>query len=325
MKKIKLAGIVWIAFLIMGCSSNMPAPLEGIYPLKTKTLTIFDLYSKEYEVYYNVAEIVESKPEKLTLGFDLDQLTEYRFGSFIFGNNNQRVWFVMGKDPQGYWSDFYIDRNNDLTIKENEKIKSFQSGRDKFKGMDRNQSMTMIPVRIKVPFKGLSGEIWKNLYFFIVTTVLSKNGASDLLAEAISATFLDGEINIAVGETVKKMNFRLIDANGNGCFNDYGADLIFIDLNFDKYFQKQESFKLVEFYDFQEESAEVVKQLRIIVPPYPRKIAVLESGQDYDLVDLEAESDQEQEEEDEEESSDTDKENQGESKNSPSVTSKSQA
>jgi hypothetical protein len=322
MGKIKLAGIVLITFLIMGCSSTMPAPLKGIYPLKTKTLTIFDLYSKEYEVYYNVAEIVESKPEKLTLGFDLNQLTEYRFGSFIFGNNNQRTWFVMGKDPQGYWSDFYIDQNNDLTIKENEKIKSFQSGWDRFKGMDRNQSMTMIPVRIKVQFKGLSGEIQKNLYFFIVTTVLSKNGASDLFAEAISATFLDGEINIAIGETVKKMNVRLIDANGNGCFNDYGADLIFIDLNFDNYFQKQESFKLVEFYDLQE-SAEEVKQLRIIVPPYPRKIAVLEAGQDYDLVDLEAESDQE--EEDEEAPSDTDKENQGESKDSPSITPESQA
>lgn len=308
MKKIKLAGIVLIAFLIMGCSSKMPAPLEGIYPLKTKTLTIFDLYSEEYEVYYNVAEIVESKPEQLTLGFDLNQLTEYRFGSFIFGNNNQRTWFVMGKDSQGYWSDFYIDRNNDLIIKENEKIKSFQSGRDKFKGLDRNQSMTMIPVRIKVPFKGLSGEIWKNLYFFIVTTVLSKNGASDLFAEAISATFLEGEVNIATGEKIKKMNVRLIDANGNGCFNDYGADLIFIDLNFDNYFQKHESFKLVEFYDFQE-SAEEVKQLRIIVPPYPGKIAVLESGQDYDLADLEAESDQEQEEEDEELPSDMDKGN----------------
>lgn len=306
MKKIKLAGMVLVVILIMGCSSKMPAPLEGIYPLKTKTLTIFDLYSEEYKIYYNVAEIVESKPEKLTLGFDLDQLTEYRFGSFIFGNNNQRTWFVMGKDPQGYWSDFYIDQNNDLIIKENEKLKSFQSGRDKYKGMDRNQSMTMIPVRIKVPFKGLSGEIRKDLHFFIVTTVLSKNGASDLFAEAISATFLEGEINIAIGETVKKMNVRLIDANGNGCFNDYGIDLIFIDLNFDNYYQKKESFKLAEFYDFQE-SAEKVKQLRIIVPPYPGKIAVLEAGQDYDLVDLEAKSDQE--EEDDEASLDTDEEN----------------
>jgi len=59
MIKIKLAGFLLIATIIMGCSSKMPAPLEGVYPLKTKTLTIFDLYSEEYEIYYNVAEVVE--------------------------------------------------------------------------------------------------------------------------------------------------------------------------------------------------------------------------------------------------------------------------
>ncbi|NLW48603.1 MAG: hypothetical protein GXY86_14905 [Firmicutes bacterium] len=321
MIKIKLAGFLLIATIIMGCSSKMPAPLEGVYPLKTKTLTIFDLYSEEYEIYYNVAEVVESKPENLAVDFDLGQLTEYRFGSFILGNNNQRTWFLMSKDPQGYWSDFYIDQNSDLTIKENERIKSFQSGQDKIKGMGRTQSMTMIPVRIKVSFKGLSGEIHKNLYFFMVTTVLTKKGASDLMVEAISATFLDGEINIATDETVKRMNVRLIDANGNGCFNDYGIDLIFIDLNNNDYYQKREGFKLAEFFDFSESTGEQ-KQLRIIVPPFPKKIAITGAGQDYDLADLEAQSDQEDEED--EALLDPGEEDFEKSTNSPSVASESQ-
>jgi hypothetical protein len=176
----------------------------------------------------------------------------------------------------------------------------------------------MIPVRIKVSFKGLSGEIHKNLYFFIFTTVLTKKGASDLMVEAINATFLDGEIHIAIGETVKKMNIRLIDANGNGCFNDYGADLIMVDLNSNNYFQKRESFKLAEFFDFQGSAGEQM-QLRIIVPPYPRKIAVISAGQGYNLADLEAESDQEQEED--EEPLDSGEES---LTNSPSVASESQ-
>lgn len=291
--KFKLVGVFIIAGLILGCGSQMPIPLEGTYPLKTKTLTIFDLYSQQYKIKNNVAEVVESKPEKLIIDFDLKKLTEYRFGSFIFGNNNRRTWFVMGKDVQGYWSEFYIDQNNDLIIKENEKVKSFQSGQDKVKGLERTQSLSLIPVQIRVSYKGLAGEIQKNLYFFIITTVLSKNEASDLLVEAITASFLDGEIKVLSGETVKKVNFRLIDANGNGCFNDYGTDLIFIDLNYNYYYHSKESYQLGEFFDLSVFSGEQ-KQLRIIVPPYPAKIAVIGAGQDYDLNDLEAKSDLEE-------------------------------
>lgn len=298
MGKIKLVGCLLIVCLVVGCNSEMPTPTEGTYPLKTKTLTIFDLFSEEYNIYNNIAEVVESKPEKLSLDFELSKLSEYRFGSFVLGNNGQRTWFVMGKDEQGYWSEVYIDQNNDYIIKENEKIKSFNSGQDKVKGLDRYQSMSMIPVKVRVSYKCSSGEIQKNLYFFIITTVYSKKGASDLLVEAITASFLDGQIDVASGETINKMNFRLIDANGNGCFNDYGTDLILIDLNFNNYYQRKECFKLVEFFNFPI-STEEQKQLRIIVPPYPAKIAVIGADQDYDLNSLEAKSDQEENMEDE--------------------------
>ena len=295
MKKLKLLGLILIIGIIIGCSGTMPVPVKGIYPLKTKTLTIFDLYSQEYRVTYNVAEVVEAKPEKISVGFDLRQLEDYRFGSFKLGNNNQRTWFVMGKDDQGYWSEFYIDQNNDLIIKENEKIKSFQSGQDRVKGLERSQSLTLIPVRVKVGYKGLAGEIQKNLYLFILTTVYAKNSASDLLVEAITASFLDGEIHIVSGEVKKRINFRLIDANGNGCFNDYGTDLIFFDLNSDGYYHQHESHKLVEFYNLKNQTG-AENQYRIIIPPYPAQIAIIEANQDYDLAELEAKSDPEEEE-----------------------------
>jgi hypothetical protein len=293
MKKLKLLSFILFAGIILGCSRKMPVPIEGIYPVKAKTLTIFDLFSQEYRINYNVAEVVEAKPEKITIGFDLQRLSDYRFGSFRLGNNNQRTWFVMGKDDQGYWTEFYIDQNNDLKIKENEKIKSFQSGQDKVKGLDRSQSLSLIPVRIKVSYKGLAGEVQKNLYLFILTTVLSKNNASDLLVEAITASFLEGEIQVASGEVNQRIKFRLIDANGNGCFNDYGTDLIFFDLNFNDFFQQNESYRLVEFFNFQTSTGEE-KQFRIIVPPYPAKVAIVEACQEYNLEELEAKSDPEE-------------------------------
>lgn len=305
MKNSKLLALTLVAMLLLGCETPMPVPLEGIYQVKNKTLTIFDLSSQEYQYKYNIAEVVESKPAALTLEIDPEQLSDRRFGSFRLGNNRQRTWFVMGRDADGYWSEFYIDQNNDLVIQEKEKVKSFQSGRDRVKGMQRAQSMTLIPVRIKVSYKGLNGEIQKNLYFFMITTVLSKNDASDILVEAITASFFDGEIKVLSGETVKRMNFRLIDANGNGCFNDYGVDLLFIDRNFDHYFQAKEGHRLIEFFDLPL-STGGLKQLRIIVPPYPARVGVIEADQEYDLGDFEAQSDQE----DDEASDDTGLENQ---------------
>lgn len=297
MKKLKLISLFLVPVLMIGCSSQMPTPVGGIYPLKTKTLTIFDLYSNQYKINYNAAEVVESKPEQLFIGFDLNKLTEYRFGSFKFGNNNRLTWFVMGKDAQGYWSDLYIDQNNDLKIKENEKVKSFQSGDDKVKGLDRSQSLSLIPVQIRVAYKGMTGEIWKNLYFFIITTVFSKKGASDIMVQAITASFLDGEIKTVSGDTGKKMSFRLIDANGNGCFNDYGTDLIFIDQNSNNYYHGNEGHHLVEFFNFPV-STNQMKQMRIVIPPYPVKMAVIEANQEFDMLDLEAKSDQEEEKKD---------------------------
>ncbi len=299
MKKLKLLSFLLFAGIILGCSGKMPLPIEGVYPLKTKNLTIFDLYTQEYQINSNVAEVVEARPEKITIDFDLHQLKDYRFGNFKLGNNNQQTWFVMGKDDQGYWSEFYIDQNNDLKINESEKIKSFQSGQDRVKGLNRSQSLTLIPVRVKVSYKGLAGETQKNIYLFIITTVYSKKNASDLMVEAINASFLDGEIQVASGEVKKRINFRLIDANSNGCFNDYGTDLIFFDLNSNNYYQRKESHKLVEFFNLQTITGEE-RQFRIIVPPYPAKIAIIGAGQEYDLVELEAKSDPEEEDETEE-------------------------
>lgn len=307
MGKLKILSFILLAGIVIGCSGKMPIPIAGIYPLKTKTLTIFDLYSQNYRIIYNVAEVVEAKPEKLSIDFDLQRLKDYRFGSFKLGNNNQQTWFVMGKDDQGFWSEFYIDQNNDLKIKENEKIKSFQRGQDRVKGLDRSQSLTLIPVRIRVSYKGLGGEIQKNLYLFISTTVLSKNNASDLMVEAITASFLDGEIQVASGEATKRINFRLIDANGNGCFNDYGTDLIFFDLDSDGYFQQNESHKLVEFFNLRSSTGDE-KQLRIIIPPFPAKMAIIEADQDYDLLELEAQSDREEDEAEDPVSEDKDSE-----------------
>ena len=292
MKKIYLLGILLLAFFLLGFSSKLPVQLEGVYAVKLKTLTYFDLVSKDFLYSESLAELTESKPEQLQLTFEYEKLVDPKFGAFRLGNNDKKVWFVMGKDPQGYWTDFYIDQNLDFKITAKEKVKSLLTSEGNNRGFKILQATSLIPVPVRVSYKGLTNELQKGLYYFVSIQTLTKKTNSDLRVEAIAASFLDGETKIMSGKAEKIVKFRIFDTDGNGCFNDYGKDLIYMDLNYDGYFSKNECKPLTEFFDFPTANKEK-KQMRLIVLPLPAKIAVTEAIKEFDLSQLESASDKE--------------------------------
>ncbi len=128
---------------------QLPAPFPGVYPIKLRNLTIFDLVSKDSRDLYklNLAELSEAKPEGLEVDADYQNMGEIRFGYFKLGNNDQKTWFFMAKDQEGYWSEFYIDQNLDHRIEKKEKIKGFQTGQDVLTHkVKRKQALSFIPV-----------------------------------------------------------------------------------------------------------------------------------------------------------------------------------
>jgi hypothetical protein len=286
MKKWQFGGL--LALLLLATGFSRPVfPLEGVYDLKLKTLTFFDLISKNVSFQSITAELTESKPDNLEVQIDLAKLTEPTFGSFRLGNNDRKVWFVMGKGEQGYWTEVYLDQNGDRRITANEKLKSLQTVDSNERKLKRNSAYTMVPIAINVSFKGVKQQYVKKLYYFFHVDIVRNKTGSFIIAGVTNASFLDGELKVAVGKELKLVKVRIFDINANGCFNDYGVDMIYMDTNYDGLFKKNEGHILTEFFDYGA-SAKQVKQYRLLLTPQPAKMAVIDSFRDFDRSLLEA-------------------------------------
>lgn len=286
MKKLSwLLILLFIPVMVNGFfDKRFPIPLPEVYPVKLRNLTFFDLVSKDLDMLrWNQAELTESKPEGLEVDLGEVNLSDVKYGCFKFGNLDQKTWFIMGKDSDGYWSEFYIDQNLDQRIEKKEKVKGFQTGQDSIRGLQRMQALSLVPVSVKVSYKGVTAVFEKSLYFFIRTGVYQKNNLSDSMVIATTASFMEGEFKVPGNGNSRLVKFRIIDANGNGCFNDYGIDFLLMDLNHDGYFRKKETDKLAEY----PVSIDKKQRWRFVVPPFPAKIAVVDVIAEIDPTILE--------------------------------------
>jgi hypothetical protein len=285
MKKISwLLILLFLPVIVNGFfDKRLPTPLPEVYPVKLRNLTFFDLVSKDLDMLrWNQAELTESKPDGLEVDPGELNLADVKYGCFKFGNLERKTWFIMGQDSDGYWSEFYIDQNLDQRIEKKEKAKGFQTGQDSIQGLQRMQALSLVPVQVKVAYKGITAEFEKSLYFFIRTGVYQKNNLSDTIVMATTASFMEGEFKVS-GSGSRLVKFRIIDTNGNGCFNDYGTDLLSMDLNHDGYFRKNETSKLAEY----PVSSDKKQRWRLVVPPFPAKIAVVDVIAEIDPATLE--------------------------------------
>jgi len=283
MKKFYFPLLIGVTFLLVGFGYK-PQPLEGNYAVKLRSLTFFDLVSKDVDLGANLAELSDNKPEIIKVDPECTKLKELQYGHFKFGNNQQKTWFVMGQDSGGYWTEFYIDQNNDQRISVKEKIKAFQTTDGRYRGFKTKQSFGLIPASISVSYKGQRNSFTKQVYFFFsLINILGKNN-TDTIAEAMTASFLEGEFRTLKGKEEKPVRFRIIDTAGDGCYDDFGKDLLYLDLNNDGYFKKNESQKLTEFF------RNAGKQCRMVVLPMPVKILVTTSEKELNLSQLESSS-----------------------------------
>jgi hypothetical protein len=287
MKKLFIPVIIGISLGLMGFSSRLPLPMEGIYPVKQKTLTYFDLLSKDIELSWNNAEITESKPDDLIVEFDDKKLSNPQYGRFALGNKEKQVWFLMGQDAAGYWTEFYIDQNLDNHITDKEKVKGFQVNDGRLKSFKTRQAFGLIPIPVEVSYRGQTGEFKKKLFFFLsVTTVIGKEkDGQETVVGALCASYFEGTMKVLTGKKEKLVKFRILDADGNGCFYDFGTDMFFMDLNQDGYFKRSEGQKLYEFFDVG--SNKDRKQYHLMIKAFPGKVGVIEATEEYNPIGLE--------------------------------------
>ena len=278
-----LAGFLALVVILPGCAGLGKAPLfeEGVYPVHAKTFTYLELVAAQPAITPNIANLTETKPDSLTVDFDPAALRGPVFGYFRFGNNEQKTWFVIGKDGDGNWSDFYIDRNLDYHLSPAEKVTGWETGQGAYRGYQTTSTYITAPLALLVSYKGAERDYTAKPGFLIEILDVMKNNARDTFVKAYAAGFFEGEIPIRTGKAIRTFHFQLIDADSNGCFNDYGRDLAYLDANGDGYFRNDESHPLAEYFG----SANLQRQ--IAVPPYPAKIAVTGVNADIDAAALE--------------------------------------
>lgn len=291
MRKYSLVTALAILTLLFLGAAKLPYVSAGTYLVKMVNMGRDDFFGDDFSKVFqstNEANLIDSKPDGLTVAAELEKLKEIKFGSFQLGNNEKNVWFVMGKDLAGYYSKFYIDQNLDNEITEKEKVQDIQTFDRKLKGiMVHFASVQITPVPITVSYKGMNGEIRKRVYFYLWTRIFENRDGDATVVSIATVSVLQGLFKVMIGKDEKLVKFRLMDTNSNGCFNDYGKDVICMDLNFDGAYR--ESQPLSEYFDIKTGTGK--KQMHFIILPFPGKVEVTESILDFDAAKLEPEPD----------------------------------
>lgn len=154
-------------------------------------------------------------------------------------------------------------------------------------------AITDNPFQLTVSYKGSVGEIKKKLNFYLWTENFSKRNRVDLnIVSFRTVSAFEGFIKVMINKEEKLVKYRIIDANCNGCFNDYGKDYIYLDWDFDGNFKKKEAVPLFELFDFKLDKT--TTQMRLIIPPFPAKIGIFPAmDNNFDTIKLEPQSDTE--------------------------------
>jgi hypothetical protein len=293
MKKLSLlATIVVIPLLLIG-AVKLPLPTPGEYSGKFVNISKDDFFKEDnLRQHANAAVLTDTKPDEITIDSAL-KLDKPKYGSVLFGDNDKRIYFVMTQDKDGYWTDFYIDQNLDSKITSLEKIKNNgkwnpQKTNDGWDLMET--SVETDPFQITISYKGSTGEINKKLSMYLWTYDYTKKGSPETVYVSLqTVSAFEGFMKVLIGKDEKLVKYRVIDANSTGCFNNYGKNYLYLDLNFDGYFSKKEALPLYEFFD--QKVDKTTTQMRFIIPACPAKIAIAPAVDNTDIVPLEASSD----------------------------------
>jgi hypothetical protein len=179
----------------------------------------------------------------------LDKEPEYKsekpmYGSFVLGNAKDRCLTIVLDESGGTGSGYdtlFVDanNNNDLTDDPAVEVKSEKSGRNIELEVDA------IPVTIKY-HDGTERQIATRFSFDAYFWDYGGRSEANWSAYAYPTQHLEGRV--PRGER-GEMLIAICDddgevVEGNGCFDDYGADYIHLDLNGDGAFDSDEEFRL---------------------------------------------------------------------------------
>lgn len=269
------------AFLLSFGATFKPVLVPGKYPVKPEGSWAMVNFPKDSFHSDNVQVFSSEKPEKLKLEIPEDRFAGFHFGKIVLGNAGTVYDFVIGNQNSYFFDALFIDQdqNGVITTKEEVKMEEQQNV-----ALGFTRQILEAQTKLDVAYRLSQGAKIKRTLSLTMTFFYQKTPDALLTLYMVrNNTFLVG-----TGMTAKDpVFFALVDADGNGNYNDYGVDMIFFDKNGDNRFdylkEKQTLAELQEIYGMDRKKG----IYRFIVSPWPTQLGIIDGLESFNLKDYE--------------------------------------
>lgn len=281
----------WMILLISLClllaigASFKPVFVPGSYEVKPDGS--WDSVEFPKDVYHTdkFSAFSQDQPANLKLEIPEGKFASYQFGRVLLGDAGTAYNFVIGNQKNFFYDTLYfdLDRNGVITVKEEVKL-------------DEKQNIALGYVfqifsadpKLKVDYRSSNGKTVTRELDIRMTFVYEKN------SERANAFFLVRNSTLFTGTTLSEngspLVFAIADGDANGCYNDFGTDLVFYDKNRDNKFNYvKESQTLAELQEMK--GPDRKKDIyRLILFPWPTKLMIVPGIDKVNPADVEPRS-----------------------------------
>ena len=278
----------WAYILLMAClilsigATYKPVLTPGIYPVEPNG--DWDLVDFPKDTYHPDAfhVFLLQRPEDIKLELPEGKFDDYQFGEITLGNAGTTYQFVIGNQKNYFYDRLYVDLNQDGVITTEEEIELIEQ-----QNIALGYTRQILEAHLTLDVEYALEDDKKTTHELdIVLTFFYQRAQDNVIAfyTVRNNTFLVGT---GMGDK-NPVYFALVDADGNGIYNDLGIDMLFVDKNGDHRFDYRKETGVLA--GLQEMRGPDGKKgiYRLILSAWPGKLGIVDWFAEYDLTDFEA-------------------------------------
>lgn len=257
-----------VILFLLGWSYRMPKHLSpGVYQLEERT-TWSSLPQTAFKLVKD--DMASVAPKDYAVAERLKKGGKTVFASFPLGNANQRVQYLALLDEKSKWQGLFVDINRDRVFDEQDQV--LLSFEENVRGS--RLKYTAEPLLIPVDYKTSAGRIiQKSLRVEIYLFSNPDSGFVETMHRVTS--WFEGEVRFAPEKGLEyPVRLALVDLNGDGNFNNFSQDAIYLDLNYNGVFEKNERASFSSLFELGEKNRQKI-QYRNYVFQWPYRFAVV--------------------------------------------------
>lgn len=241
--------IIAVGLLLAMGAAFKPIFVPGSYDVKPDGTWDLVQFTKDNYHIDKPSTFSMIQPDGLKLELPEGKFVAYQYGKIALGNAGNVFNFVIGNQKNYFYDTLYIDldHNGIITTKEEVKLEEKQNIAQGYV----IQILTA-DARLNVDYSLTNGKILTRPLDMVLTFFYEKN------AELTNTFYIIHNNTLFTGTTLAEngspLFFAIADGDNNGCYNDFGTDIVFYDKNHDNKFDYvKESQTLAELQEMKGE------------------------------------------------------------------------